>query len=105
MFAAKSTKHKIMLMQQGDADLSRRCINHDIRGLSFREFLRFYKNIDLPKYTLEQILDNPWPLVEEVNDKCRPLQYFSECYRCGLSGSCIDAKKSSPAGTFCIKMS
>ena len=35
----------LLSMQQGDADLSRRCINHDIHGLSFREFLRFYKNI------------------------------------------------------------
>lgn len=73
----------LLSMQQGDADLSRRCINHDIPGLSFREFLRFYKNIDLPRYTLEQVLDNPWPLVEEVNDKCRPLQYFSEYLQYG----------------------
>ena len=73
----------LLSMQQGDADLSRRCINHDIQGLSFREFLRFYKNIDLPRYTLEQILDNPWKLAEEVNNQCRPLQYFSEYMQYG----------------------
>ena len=36
----------LLSLQQGDADLSRRCINHDIQGLSFREFLRFYKGLE-----------------------------------------------------------
>lgn len=73
----------LLSMQQGDADLSRRCVNHDIQGLSFREFLRFYKNIDIPKYSLEQILENPWTLAEQVTDQCRPLVYFNEYLRCG----------------------
>ena len=32
-----------------DADLSRRCIRYTLHGLSFREFLRFYKGISLRK--------------------------------------------------------
>ena len=28
----------LLSLQQGDADLSRRCVNHDIQGLSFRNF-------------------------------------------------------------------
>lgn len=73
----------LLSLQEGDADLSRRCVNHDIQGLSFREFLHFYHGIDLPKYSLEQLLANPWPLVEEVNDKCRPLQYFQDYLQYG----------------------
>lgn len=73
----------LLQLTEGDADLSRRCINYDIQGLSFREFLHFYKNITLPKYSLEQILSNPWTLAEEVNDKCRPLQYFQEYLQYG----------------------
>lgn len=73
----------LLSLQEGDADLSRRCVNHDIQGLSFREFLHFYHGIDVPKYSLEQLLANPWPLVEEVNDKCRPLQYFQDYLQYG----------------------
>ena len=73
----------LLSLQEGDADLSRRCVNHDIQGLSFREFLYFYHGIDVPKYSLEQLLANPWPLVEEVNDKCRPLQYFQDYLQYG----------------------
>ena len=32
---------------------------------------------------MEQILSNPWTLAEEVNDKCRPLQYFQEYLQYG----------------------
>lgn len=73
----------LLSLQEGDADLSRRCVNHDIQGLSFREFLHSYHGIDVPKYSLEQLLANPWPLVEEVNDKCRPLQYFQDYLQYG----------------------
>ncbi len=73
----------LLSLQQGDADLSRRCVNHDIQGLSFREFLYFFKGIDFPKYTLEQLLADPWTLANEVNGKCRPLQFFREYLQYG----------------------
>lgn len=73
----------LLSLQQGDADLSRRCVKHDIQGLSFREFLYFFKGIDLPKRTMEQLLDNPWPIAEQVHEKCRPLQYFQEYLQYG----------------------
>ena len=73
----------LLSLQQGDADLSRRCVNHDIQGLSFREFLYFFKNIDIPKYTLEQLLSYPWQLIEQLHAVCRPLQFFSEYLQCG----------------------
>ena len=61
-----------------DADLSRRCIRYTMNGLSFREFLRFYKNIDIRKYSLPEIVDNPAPLCSEVNRLCKPVQQFKE---------------------------
>lgn len=84
----------LLSMQQGDADLSRRCVNHDIQGLSFREFLRFYKGLEFPVYTLEQVLDNPWPLAEQVTGQCRPLQYFSEYLQYGYYPYYIQLKNS-----------
>ncbi len=61
-----------------DADLSRRCIPYEMQGLSFREFLLFYKQLDLPVYTLEDLLAHPEQLCAQVNDVCRPLPYFKE---------------------------
>lgn len=61
-----------------DADLSRRCLPYTMPGLSFREFLKFYKGIDFPVYSLEELLEQPGIICSEVNSKCRPLQMFDE---------------------------
>lgn len=47
-------------------------------GLSFREFLMFYKQIDIPVYSLQTILENPGNICREINEKCRPVQMFNE---------------------------
>lgn len=61
-----------------DADLSRRCLPYNMYGLSFREFLMFYKNIRLPVYSLQDILANAGSICIDVNEKCRPVQMFNE---------------------------
>lgn len=60
----------------GDADLSRRCRSYDMPGLSFREYLQFYKNISLPVLSLDDILTKPSDTAATVNDACRPLEHF-----------------------------
>lgn len=67
----------------GDADLSRRCIPYNMQGLSFREYLKFEKGIDLPLKNLEEILEHPWEICEEVKKKCLPLEHFSEYIKRG----------------------
>jgi len=61
-----------------DADLSRRCLPYNMYGLSFREFLMFYKQIDIPVYSLQTILEDPGNICREINEKCRPVQMFNE---------------------------
>ena len=60
----------------GDADLSRRCRSYDMPGLSFREYLQFYKNISLPVLSLDDILTKPSDAAATVNAACRPLEHF-----------------------------
>ena len=60
----------------GDADLSRRCRGYDMPGLSFREYLKFYKNISLPVFSLDDILKNAVNVASTVNAVCRPLEHF-----------------------------
>ncbi len=66
----------LLNLYAGQADLSRRCINYDIQGLSFREYLRFYKQIDLPRYSLEQILSEPNAICSAVKEVCNPVAEF-----------------------------
>jgi len=73
----------LLKLLDGDADLSRRCRGYDMLGLSFREYLRFYKGINLPAYTLEELLASPKEIALTVNNACRPLQHFHDYLRYG----------------------
>lgn len=66
-----------------DADLSRRCIPYDMQGLSFREFLLFYKQLEFPVCSLQEVLEQPEELCNRVNLQCRPLPFFKEYLQYG----------------------
>ena len=68
----------LLSLMQGDADLSRRCVNYDIQGLSFREYLRFYEGIELPVCTMEELATNAHPFVAQVYKQCKPMAYFDK---------------------------
>ena len=67
-----------------DADLSRRVLSYTMSGLSFREFLLFYKGISLPKCTLNQILTDADSICEHVNSLCVPQKMFEEYLKVGF---------------------
>ena len=48
------------------ADLSRRAIVYEVEGLSFREFIELKKEIKLPSFTLEEILNNHQNIAYEL---------------------------------------
>lgn len=79
VFSASS----LLNILNADADLSRRCIPYEMQGLSFREFLLFYKQLELPICTLEEVLTSPGDLCSEVNKVCRPLPLFKEYLQYG----------------------
>ncbi len=68
----------LLQILNADADLSRRCVRYTLYGLSYREFLGFYKGIKVRKYSLDEILSNPAPLCSELTSICKPVQYFKE---------------------------
>ena len=71
------TGSSLLNILNAEADLSRRCVSYDMQGLSFREYLQFAENFELPVFTLEQIFLNPSEAVETVLKVCKPLKYFS----------------------------
>ena len=48
----------LLQILNADADLSRRVLSYMMEGLSFREYLHFYKGIQLPKHSLESRIEN-----------------------------------------------
>ena len=50
------TGSSLIQILNADADLSRRVLSYQMAGLSFREFLRFYKDISIPVHQLDELL-------------------------------------------------
>ncbi|MBE6251589.1 MAG: ATP-binding protein [Bacteroidales bacterium] len=63
------------LIRGTDADLSRRAIRYKLEGLSFREYLNFSLGLNIPAYSLEEILEGKVELPAEVK---YPLAHFKE---------------------------
>lgn len=66
------TGSSILDINKGSADLSRRAIVYSMQGLSFREYLVMFHHIDIPVYTLEDIIQHK----VELPEKFRPYAYF-----------------------------
>ena len=52
----------ILDIYKGMADLSRRVPIYEMQGMSFREYLRLFHNIEVPAYTLDDVLSHKVPL-------------------------------------------
>ena len=68
------TGSSILDIKKGSADLSRRVLIFEMQGLSFREYLKLFKNIDLSVYTLDEILAHKVTLPSDIH----PLPLFRE---------------------------
>ena len=73
----------MLQLDQSSADLSRRCIFYDIRGLSFREYLLLEKGIDLPVLNLTCLLDYHESIAAEITSNTKVLPLFDEYLRQG----------------------
>lgn len=62
-------------LKTSKADLSRRVVYHRLVGLSFREFLQLELSIDLPVYSLEEIIKSHVAIVNDLKIK-NILKYF-----------------------------
>lgn len=60
------------------ADLSRRVVLYYMNGMSYREFLELKLNLVLPSFTLKEVLDNNVEIIDTLEDKFLPLEYFNE---------------------------
>jgi predicted AAA+ superfamily ATPase len=77
------TGSSLIQILNADADLSRRVLSYTMPGLSFREYLRFYKHIHLPAHTLQALLSDADAICDEVCRVCHPQPLFEEYLRVG----------------------
>ena len=70
-------------LNDGAADLSRRCITYSMPGLSFREYLKMFYQKDFRRRSLQEILTDGNSICAEVNAQVHPLPLFSEYLRQG----------------------
>lgn len=68
------TGSSVLDISHGVSDLSRRVLTYTMQGLSYREYLSLFHGIDLPTYTLEQILSQE----VELPTGLLPLQFFHD---------------------------
>ncbi len=73
------TGSSILEIRKGEADLSRRALMYNMQGLSFREYLSLFHQIETPVVTLEDILSHKVNLV----DLEHPLPYFHDYLKRG----------------------
>lgn len=77
------TGSSLIQILNADADLSRRVLSYTMEGLSFREFLQFYKGLHIPVYRLNDILTRYDDICSEVNALCHPQPLFEEYLKVG----------------------
>lgn len=77
------TGSSLLQILNADADLSRRVLSYEMAGLSFREYLHFYKGIKFPSYSLQEILTDADAICDTVCKACSPLALFNEYLRVG----------------------
>ena len=69
----------ILDINKGASDLSRRAVMYFMQGLSFREYLQLFHNIDMEVYSLDDILQHKVQFSKEV----KPLSLFQDYLKKG----------------------
>lgn len=82
----------LLQILNADADLSRRCIAYEMRGLSYREYLAMRHNIKIDRVLLDDLLSAPNDFCDEVCDKVRPMAHFADYLQFGYYPFIADGK-------------
>jgi predicted AAA+ superfamily ATPase len=70
------TSSSILDIYKGESDLSRRAISYHLKSLSFREYLLFYEKIELPTFTLKQIMEEHTQITLNLTQQIKPFKYL-----------------------------
>ena len=71
------TGSSAIIINHESGDLSRRASIHYLPVMSLREFIFIKEKIELPRYTLEQIVNNHEDISSKILETIKPLEYYS----------------------------
>jgi len=77
------TGSSIIDMSRQNADLSRRAVQYELTGLSYREFLCFSGVVKPEAVNLKDLLKNHVEIAHELTRSFKPLQHFNEYLKFG----------------------
>ncbi len=77
------TSSSILEIYKGDADLSRRLVSYELKGLSFREYLILEQKKDIAIYSLEDITANHIEIATTISSDLKILPLFKEYIKIG----------------------
>jgi predicted AAA+ superfamily ATPase len=77
------TASSALNIYKGAADLSRRVLEYNLSGLSFREYLGFAHQIFQNPISLSDLLENHLQISMEIGSKCKPLPLFKQYLKTG----------------------
>jgi uncharacterized protein len=77
------TSSSVLEINKGQADLSRRAVSYELKGLSFREYLIMENIISSPEITLSEILRNHEEIAQEICSDLRILVHFKKYLHTG----------------------
>ena len=66
----------ILNIYKGNADLSRRAVNYELFGLSFREFLAFEGVVNMPAVSIEDLLEKHKEIAAGITGKIKIIPLF-----------------------------
>lgn len=72
------TGSSVMRLKEENAELRDIVKSYNLRGFSFREYLNLQTGLNLPAYTLEEILSDHEVIAKKVLQKMRPVSYLQD---------------------------
>jgi hypothetical protein len=77
------TSSSVLEINKGDADLSRRAVTYELKGLSFREYLQLEGEASISTIKLAEITTNHLKIAQEITANKRILSYFKKYLEMG----------------------
>lgn len=77
------TGSSILEITKQEADLSRRAVIYELKGLSFREYLNFFHQENYQILSLEELLQSERNLRKHFSNEFKPLVYFNDYLKYG----------------------
>lgn len=72
------TSSSALDVYKGSYDLTRRALLNTLPGLSLREYLQLFYEIDIEPYAIDQIFDDHLKIAQEINQVIKPIKVYKD---------------------------